>query len=97
MAEAGGGAVKRRHKKRLGAIEVNNGIGACDVEREGTVELDPLVNLIGGDTRVRQERHRTDDETLGLRVYGLDRVRVVELVEDESVRGTSDLVGGVAT
>ncbi|XLS71149.1 hypothetical protein HN51_028014, partial [Arachis hypogaea] len=97
MAEAGGRAVKWRHKKRLSAVEVNNGIGACDVEREGTVELNPLVNLIGGDTRVRQERHRTDNEALGLRVYGLDRVRVFELVEDESVGGTMDLVGGIAT
>ncbi|KAL4276615.1 hypothetical protein AHAS_Ahas20G0224900 [Arachis hypogaea] len=94
MADARGRAVERRHKKHLGVVEVNNGIGACDVEMEGVVEMDPWVNLIGGDTRVQQEWCRTDDEALGLRVYGLDRVGVVERVEDESVGGTADLVGG---
>ncbi|QHN86676.1 UBX domain-containing protein [Arachis hypogaea] len=77
MEEAGGGVVERPHKKHLGAIEVNNGIRAYDVEREGAVELDPWVNLIGGDTHVRQEQCRTDVDALGLRVYGLDRVGVV--------------------
>ncbi|XLS98251.1 hypothetical protein HN51_040986, partial [Arachis hypogaea] len=97
MEEAGGGVVERPHKKHLGAIEVNNGIRAYDVEREGAVELDPWVNLIGGDTHVRQEQCRTDVDALGLRVYGLDRVGFVERVIDESVGGTKDLVGVVAT
>lgn len=55
MACAGGGAVERRLKKGGGAVEVNDGVGASDVEREGGVELDTLVDFIGGDACVGDE------------------------------------------
>lgn len=55
VACAGGGAVERRQKKGGGAVEVNDGVGASDVEREGGVELDTLVDFIGGDACVGDE------------------------------------------
>lgn len=53
MAGAGGGAVERGLEERGGAVEIHDGVGACDVEGEGGVELDPLVHFIGGHARVR--------------------------------------------
>ena len=97
MAEAGGGAIERRHEERDGAVEVHDGVGAGDVEREGAVQLDPFVDLVGGHARVRHERCRSDHEALGVLVYGLDRVRVVQRVEHESIRGGApDFVQRVA-
>ncbi|XP_016186038.1 pentatricopeptide repeat-containing protein At5g61800-like [Arachis ipaensis] len=84
MAEAGGGAVKWRHKKRLGAIEVNNGVGACDVKRESVVELDPLALNIIHETRVALIVH----DGHGLSLISLMDEEVLHLQADGPLIGS---------
>lgn len=84
VAGAGGGAVERRLEQREGAVEVDNGVGACDVERERVVQVDPFVDLVCGDARAGHEGSGLDHEALGSRVDGLDWVGGVYRVEHQS-------------
>lgn len=83
MTQARRRAIQRRLEKRVRTVEVDDGVAAGDVKGEGIVELDALMDFIGGDAGVGYERSGSDHEALGLRVDGLDRVGVVEGVEYE--------------
>lgn len=98
VAGAGGGAVEGGLEERGGAVEVDDGVGAGDVEGEGVVELDPLVGFVGGDAGVGEEGCGLDDEALGFGVDGEDGVGVVQRVQEEAVAAAAApyFVGGVA-
>lgn len=97
VAEARRRAVQRRVEQRGVAVEVEDGVAAGDVEGQGGVELDALVDEVGGDAGVGEQARGLDHEPLVLRVDGGDRVRVVEGVEEEGPAGVAlDLVGLVA-
>lgn len=95
MTQAGGGAVQGGKEKRVGTVEVDDGVATGDVKGEGVVKADAAVDLIGGDTCVGYEGGGSDDESLGLGVDGMEGVGVVEGVEDEGAGAAADLVGGV--
>lgn len=82
MTSTCGGAVKRRPKKVECAVKVHDGVGASDVERESVVEYDTFVDFVCGGACVRDEWCRLDYEALGLRVYRLDWVGVVDSFEN---------------
>lgn len=96
MAEARRRAVERRSEEGVGAVEVEDGVAAGDVEGEGVVELEALVDYIGCDAGVGAEGGGAEDQSLGGRGDGFDWVGVVEGVEEEGARGTADLVRLVA-
>jgi len=96
VAGAGGGAVEGGLEEREGTVKVDDGVGTGDVEGEGAVELDPLMHLIGGDARVLHERRGPDHKALRFRVDGLNRVRVVQRVEDECAGAAPDFVQRIA-
>ena len=68
MAEARRRAVQRRLEKQIRTVEVDDGVAAGDVEGEGIVEFDTLVNFIGRDACVWQQGCGTDHKPLALRV-----------------------------
>lgn len=96
VAGAGCGAVEGGLEEHEGTVEVDDGVGTGDVEGEGAVELDPLVHLIGGDARVLHERSGPYHKALRFRVDGLDRVRVVQRVEDECAGAAPNFVQRIA-
>lgn len=83
MAEAGRRAVERRPEEAVGAVEVEDGVAAGDVEREGGVELDALVGHVRRHAGVGKEAGGPDHEPLVGRGDGGDRVGVVEGVEHQ--------------
>lgn len=96
MTETGGGAVQRRAEESVGTIEVQDGVAAGDVEGEGLVELDSLVDHVRRDARVGHKAGGANDESLRGGGDGGNRVRVVERVEQEGARVAADLVRLVA-
>lgn len=78
MAEAVGGAVQRRAEQAVGAVEVEDGVTACDVEGRGLVELEAVGGEVPRDAGVGEEGSGRDHEALGGRGNGGDRVCVVD-------------------
>ena len=101
VAETRGRAIQRRAEQVGGAVEVQDGVAAGDVEWERAVELETLVDEIGGDAGgVGDQGGGLDHEALGGGVDGCDWIRVVEGVEHQraaaSRRVAADFVGLVA-
>lgn len=69
VTEAAGGAVEWGPQKRSGAVEVQDGVVPCDVERRRWVELDSRGGDILCDAGVGEEAGRPDHQPLRL---GLD-------------------------